>query len=259
MLYAFTQPGLDDPGKAAGYVVNRLLAGEPPPPRFQDWALLTRRDWRTLWRAAQYGGAYRTNLRPELAQMFDDWCSDFADVFPEGPFGDEVIDANLIRAIIAELEGDPAMFEIYVPQRGGVINIKPSHAAAQEWLRRMERLLRTKLQQRGVYHRLRILEDLAAANVSPESGELGEVWSKALEILRTRLARSVFEGLLLGSQLVELKESACVIAVRDDYAQAWAQEKLSRHAAETLSSLLGRPVDAAFVSLASLGAPPSPG
>jgi hypothetical protein len=80
MLYALGQPGLD--GKAQGYVVNRLLAGETPPGHFSRWAQLEPGDWQALWRAGRYGSVCAVDA--DLAA----WCEDFGGVFPAGPFGD---------------------------------------------------------------------------------------------------------------------------------------------------------------------------
>jgi len=200
-----------------------------------------------VWRAAEYGGDYAAALRPDLARVFDQWRSDFSGVFPDGPFGDEPIDAASICRIIAELDGDPAMFEIHVGG-GGVVIVKPMTNSARDWLRRTEGALRAALQQRGIYHRLRVVEeDGPAANIAPDP-ELARLWRAALEALSTRLARSTFDGLLLGSQMVELSDTACVIAVRSEYAQAWAQARLEHRVRDVLAALLGRRVAVAFTS-----------
>ena len=80
MLYALSQPGLD--GKAQGYVVNRLLAGETPPGSFRRWADLEPEEWQALWYAGRYGGTCAVDADRAT------WREDFAGVFPRGPFGD---------------------------------------------------------------------------------------------------------------------------------------------------------------------------
>jgi hypothetical protein len=80
MLYTLSQPGLD--GKAQGYVVNRLLAGETPPGSFRRWAELKPEEWWALWRASRFGGACAVDADPAA------WREDLAGLFPRGPFGD---------------------------------------------------------------------------------------------------------------------------------------------------------------------------
>jgi hypothetical protein len=94
MLYALCQPGLD--GKAQGYVVNRLLAGETPPGRFRHWAQMEPEEWQALWHTCQYGtpGRYGAAYADEAcvaAIELAAWREDFAGVFRRGPFGDEEI------------------------------------------------------------------------------------------------------------------------------------------------------------------------
>jgi hypothetical protein len=120
MLYALSQPGLD--GKAQGYVVNRLLAGETPPGSFRRWAQLEPEDWQSLWHAGRYGAAYADEACVAAIELAA-WREDFAGVFPRGPFGDgeiavpkakpirdgqlqeeETPEAVLWRAALAELQ-----------------------------------------------------------------------------------------------------------------------------------------------------------
>jgi len=238
MLYALTQPGLDSPAKAAGYVVNRLLADVPPPTRFLDWAQLTRSDWRDLWRAAQYGGDYETALRPELAQLFDRWCNDFADVFPAGPFGDETITQSLIDEVIAELHGDPATLDVHVLRDEGPIVVKPVTNSARDWLHRTENALRAALRQRGIYHRLRVVEeDGSAANIAPDP-ELDTLWRTTLEDLETRLARVTFDRLLRGSRLTK-RNGGYEVVLRDPHAKAWVEARLAPRILDALARTLG--------------------
>jgi hypothetical protein len=115
MLYTLSQPGLD--GKAQGYVVNRLLAGETPPGRFRHWAQMEPEEWQALWQTSRYGGTCTVDA--DLTT----WREDFAGVFPRGPFGDgetvtpkvtpvrdgqpqdeETPEATLWRAALAELQ-----------------------------------------------------------------------------------------------------------------------------------------------------------
>jgi hypothetical protein len=97
MLYALGQPGLD--GKAQGYVVNRLLAGETPPGRFRRWARLEPEEWRMLWRASRYGGKCAVDADPAA------WREDFAGVFPRGPFGDGQRLASETEPVVTEPDG----------------------------------------------------------------------------------------------------------------------------------------------------------
>jgi hypothetical protein len=121
MLYALCQPGLD--GKAQGYVVNRLLAGETPPGRFRHWAQMEPEEWQALWHAGRYGGTCAGGAAQTASVNLAAWREDFAGVFPRGPFGDgkmvtpkvepirdgqpqdeETPEAVLWRAALAELQ-----------------------------------------------------------------------------------------------------------------------------------------------------------
>ena len=102
LLYVITERNLVEGGyNVPGYAASHFLAGESAPSRFETWAQLTACEWQTLWRASHYGGPYADGVA-EIARRFQEtgwnqeellraWQADFAEVFSEGPFGNEVI------------------------------------------------------------------------------------------------------------------------------------------------------------------------
>lgn len=126
MLYALGQPGLD--GKAQGYVVNRLLAGETPPDRFRRWAQLEPEDWQALWRAGRYSTACTVSV--SLAA----WREDFAGIFPVGPFGDgESLVPEAEPAVTAQDEGSSQAAEWEAVL--GDLQLQMTQATFDAWLR----------------------------------------------------------------------------------------------------------------------------
>jgi hypothetical protein len=189
MLYALGQPGLD--GKAQGYVVNRLLAGETPPGRFRRWAQLGPEQWQALWQASRYGTAYADEARVAATDLAA-WQEDFAGVFRRGPFGDgeivvpkakpirdgqpqdeETPEAVLWRAALAELQLQmtQATFDTWlkgselVRCEGDTFVVGVANAYARDWLEHRLLPVITRTLARRVGH------PVGVEFVAPEEGQ----------------------------------------------------------------------------------------
>jgi hypothetical protein len=183
MLYTLSQPGLD--GKAQGYVVNRLLAGESPPGHFRRWAQLGAEDWQSLWHAGRYGGTCAVDA--DLAT----WREDFAGVFPRCPFGDgktvvpkakpirdgqlqseETPETALWRAALAELQLQmtQATFDTWlkgselVRCEGETFVVEVANTYAKDWLEHRLLPVITRTLARRVWH------PVGVEFVAPEEG-----------------------------------------------------------------------------------------
>jgi hypothetical protein len=135
MLYALGQPGLD--GKAQGYVVNRLLAGETPPGRFRRWAQLEPEEWQALWHTCRYGGKCAVDADPAA------WREDFAGLFPRGPFGDgQRLASEAEPALASPGEGSPlaAEWEAVLDD----LRLQMTQATFDTWLRGSRLVRRTE-------------------------------------------------------------------------------------------------------------------
>lgn len=81
-LYAETQPNLIDP---QGYVIKRLLANDPPPPAFVEFARLDDATW-TLFEATastlRTGHPLVSPLPPALVEVFVSWADIYAGLEP---------------------------------------------------------------------------------------------------------------------------------------------------------------------------------
>ncbi|MBC7251737.1 MAG: hypothetical protein H5T62_15855 [Anaerolineae bacterium] len=264
MLYTITQPGLRKPADACGFVVNRLQERKPPPARFRLWAGLSPREWQALWRAHHYGGPYRAALPPPLARRFEAWEKDFAEVFPSGPFGEGILDpAALLRCLEKRLGPPPGRYEIGVEPDG--IVIIPRTAEVVAWLEEHAGEIAHIWAELGVLHRVIIAalaEDPGAAAatepfVSAQDRPLREVWQAALRELQHQMTRATFDTWLCHSRLISADNGACVVAVHNEYARQWLEQRLKSVIARTLAGVLGHQVEVQFV--VNDQNPPDPG
>jgi len=241
MLYTLTQKGLETPDVACGYVVNRLLAGDRPPPRFRDWARLTASQWHDLWRAVRYGRAYVTALPPDLAPALEAWARDFGDVFPNGPFGDDGVDRDLVCDVVAGVGGDPTRFAVTVYD--DAICLRPVDEEARRWLEERSVPLSEALAEKGILHRLTV-----PGPEETELSEAGRVWHQALGLMQLEMTRSTFNAWLRDSRLVQLEDGRCVVEVRSEYGREWLEHRLRPVVERALERVVGRPVAVEFVS-----------
>ena len=154
MLYTLTQPGLDDLGVACGFVVNRLLDDAAPPDRFRRWARLTPDQWQALWRADHYAGPYRASLPPDLAEALDAWPEDFDTVFPDGPFGDGLLDESRLRSALAGLGEPPGGFDLVI--RRNTTWLVPDTSEVGDWLRSQVTGIQDAWAHEGMLHQVAI-------------------------------------------------------------------------------------------------------
>ena len=246
MLYTLTQKGLKDSDIACGYVINRLLGGDLPPPRFRDWARLSPIHWQGLWRAMRYGGAYVNALSTDLDRLLETWIDDFADVFPTGPFSDSVVDRNVVCDIAIEMGGDPADFVVTV--YNDVIYLQPEDEEARRWLEGQSARMAEIMREKGILHRLEVL-----GLETTESSDTECVWRDVLKLLQLEMTRSTFNAWLRDSRLVELEDGRCVVGVHNGYAQEWLAHRLMPNIKRALERVVDRSVEVEFVSLQNEG------
>jgi hypothetical protein len=153
LLYVITEQNLVEGGyNVPGYAASHFLDGERASPRFETWARLTAREWQTLWRATHYGGPYADGIA-EIARRFREtgwgqeellraWQADFAEVFPEGLFGGEVIDLEALERSLLELSppGDFHLIENHC-----ALMLEPSDGETRAWLVEHEQDIRRSL------------------------------------------------------------------------------------------------------------------
>jgi hypothetical protein len=81
-LYAETQPNLTDP---QGYVIKRLLANDPPPPAFVEFARLDDTTWSLFEATAsalRAGQPMISPLPPALVEVFVSWADIYVGLEP---------------------------------------------------------------------------------------------------------------------------------------------------------------------------------
>jgi hypothetical protein len=249
MLYTLTQPGLRKPADARGFVVNRLKSRESPPTQFRLWANLSPKDWQALWRAHHYSGPYLTALPPPLAQEFELWERDFGGIFPEGPFGEGVFDAAILRECLEKrLGAPPGQYEISVEPDCCVV-LTPLDAEVVTWLEvHAEEIVQT-LAEFGVLHRVTIggLEEEGQARNTIANEPFGEVWQVALRELQLQMTRATFDTHLRNTHLIHLEDGVTTITVGSEYARDWLENRLKPLVARTLAGVLGHEVEVQFV------------
>jgi len=277
MLYTLTQPGLDDPGVACGFVVNRLLDDDAPLDRFRRWARLTPDQWQTLWRADHYAGPYRASLPPDLAEALDAWPEDFDTVFPDGPFGDGLLDESRLRSALAGMGEPPGNFDVMI--QGNLIWLVPDTSEVDDWLRSQMTGIQDAWAREGVLHEVAIAEPpdvddnggrvssspsspsggatagarggaTASTTASTRGGARGgaaQVWQATLAELQLQMTQATFDTWLRDSNLLQLEDGVCVVEVKNDYAKNWLEHRLLSTIERALVRVLGRAVELEFV------------
>ncbi len=257
MLYALTQPGLRRPDVAQGFVVNRLLQRDRPPPRFGVWAQLSPGAWQALWRASHYGGRYRRQALAALEchrgpgwseeGLAQAWEDDFAGVFPRGPFGRGVVDWAKAGSEFRQQLRPPRGVEIF--EDGSGIVAKATDASASRWLADHEERIRCFLRARGIFHHLRIADAPPArtpAEASAPSGGAGDLWQSVLEALQLQMTRATFETCLRDSRLVRRDDQVLVIGLGSAYAKDWVEARLKAVITRTVHRVAERPLEVQF-------------
>jgi hypothetical protein len=169
------------------------------------------------------------------------WTDDFADAFPDGPFGDGVVDRDVVCDVIAEIGVDPDRFAVAVYD--DAIYLQPEDEVAGRWLEERPGRLREALTARGVLHRLAVLDP-----AKTESTEVEGVWREVLGELQLEMTRTAFDTWLRDSRLVEFADGRCIVEVRNGYARDWLQHRLLPVVERALESVVGRAVAVEFVS-----------
>ena len=272
MLYTLTQPGLDDPGVTCGFVVNRLLDDDAPPDRFRRWARLTPDQWQTLWRTSHYAGPYRASLPPDLAEALDAWPEDFVTVFPDGPFGDGLLDESRLRSALAGLGEPPGNFDVVI--RGNLTWLVPDTSEVDDWLRSHATGIQDAWAREGVLHKVAIapvetpeVDDSGGRVLSSPSlpsgdatagaplreysrgrrGGATQVWQATLDELQLQMTQATFDTWLRDSKLLESEDGVCVVEVKSEYAKDWLEHRLLSTIERVLVRVLGRAVELEFV------------
>ncbi len=258
MLYTLTQPGLRRPDIAQGFVVNRLLKGDQPPPRFRVWAQLMPEDWEVLWRASHYGGRYRgpalsavsrfQELEWSAEELLRAWHDDFARVFRQGPFGQELVDWAEMEERLREQLQLPGGVEM--TEDGGRIVARARDAVAYEWLADHKERIRCFLKAQGIFHDLRLVEAPRAgspADPGVAGGESSDVWQSVLEALKRQMTRATFETCLDDSRLMRREEQVLVVRLGSPYARDWVEARLKPLILDTVQRVIGRSLEVQFV------------
>jgi hypothetical protein len=253
MLYALTEPGLQDPGTACGYVVNRLLAGDDPPDRFLCWAELPPEAWRALWRAEYYGGPYVTRAKALLSESqrirkmgwsadeaLDAWQGDLGGVFSRGPFGHGHVDLAMLEELVRERVSPAGNF--WLKQRVCTLEAVSDSDEDYEKLLGAREELQQLLERQGVFHRLTVARRRVADNGAParETKDAAEMWQRILAELELQLTRATFASLLQESQGVDCGEGVLVVAIPNRRAKDWLEARLM----PTIERTVGRLVEA---------------
>ncbi len=249
MLYAITEPGLQNQRTACGYVVNRLLANDQPPARFRCWAQLTPVEWRTLWRAGHYGGPYVARAEELLSRFrqtnwnsgkaLDVWESDFGSLFHRGPFGEGRIAVETLAELVSDRLYPPGDF--HLKEGRHTLEIIPCSEKAHAWLVEAEADLKQLFEQEKVFHGLAVrpcptMEDNTQANPDEKAAQL---WQAALDELRMQVTQATFDTLLHDSEGIELKNGLLVVAPRSLYAKEWLESRLLAMIERTIQRMSG--------------------
>jgi hypothetical protein len=250
LLYVITERNLvEGDYNVPGYAASHFLDGERASPRFEVWAQLTAREWQTLWQATHYGGPYADGVA-EIARRFREtewdegellraWQADFAEVFSEGPFGNELIDLEELNRSLLELSppGDFHLIENHC-----ALMLEPSDGDTHTWLVERERDIRCLLDAQGILHTMRIMDPPKRAGMSRD-----HLWNAALGELELQMTRATFDKWLRDSKLVGCNNGTYVIGVESDYAAEWLEHRLLATIKRTLARLNGRATRVEFV------------
>jgi hypothetical protein len=236
MLYAVTEPGLQDPRTACGYVVNRLMAKDDPPVRFRCWAKLAPDDWRILWRAGRYGGPYVARAKEMLSGFQQTgwspdgalaaWQSDFRAAFPRGPFGEGQIAVEALEELMREHLSPADDFHFRAGRH--TLEAIPDTEEAHAWLVGAKADLEQLLEQGGILHHLAVrpcptMEDNTQASPDQKATAL---WQRILAELKMQVTQATFDTLLPNSQGLELKNGYLVVAAPNPRAKEWLERRL---------------------------------
>ncbi len=224
MVYTICEPGLEEPGKAAGYVVNRLVNQDEPPERFRHWAKLTADEWRLLWRASYYGGSY-VDKAEEIERHLAAWQGDFESVFPDGPFGRGRIEVeSLVASVHKQLRDAPGF---HLRLNGPVLEAVPDTKDGEDWLRQARSDLEQICERQGVYHAIRICPCLDAGEGSDiQAQATDEMWQKVLSQLQLQMTRSTFETLLRDTQGHVIRDGVLQVIVPNPRVKEWLDARL---------------------------------
>lgn len=252
MLYAVTEPGLQDPGTACGHVVSRLLAGDDPPDRFLCWAELPPEAWRALWRAGCYGGPYVARAKALLSgsqrirkmgwtadEALDAWQGDLGGVFSRGPFGYGHVDLAMLEELVCEHVSPAGNF--WLKQRGCMLEAISDSDEAYDKLVGAKEELQQLFEQQGVFHRLMVGRGPVVENISRASvtSEAAEMWQRILAQLELQLTRATFASLLQDSQGVECRDGSLIVAVPNRRAKDWLEARLVPTIERTVKRTIG--------------------
>jgi hypothetical protein len=257
MLYAMTEPGLQDPRTACGYVINRLLAGDDPPDRFLCWAELSPEAWRAFWRAGHYGGPYVARAKALLCRSqwiekmgwnadkaLAAWQGDFGTMFSRGPFGHGPIDLARLEELVRErLSSDG---NVRVNQRGCTLEAASYSDEAYERLLGAREDLKQLLERQGVFHRLTVARLVVADNSAraSEANDAAEMWQTILARLELQLTRATFASLLQESQGIDWREGVLIVAVPNGRAKDWLEARLMPIIERTVERTVGPEAEA---------------
>lgn len=84
-----------------------------------------------------------------------------------------------------------------------------------------------------------------------------QLWNQVLSALQLQMTRATYDTWLAGTTLVSVNEEACVIAVKNQSAQDWLQNRLYETIKRTLTSLMGQEIPLRFIVTAN-GTGPKP-
>jgi hypothetical protein len=250
LLYVITERNLvEGDYNVPGYAASHFLEGERAPSRFETWAQLTAREWQALWRASHYGGPYADRVA-EIAHRFQEtgwsqeellraWQADFAEVFSEGPFGNEVIDLEELNRSLLELS-PPGDF--HLSENHCALLLEPADSETHAWLVEHERDIRRLFDAQGILHTIRIMDPLS------RTGSRGErLWNIVLSELHLQMTRATFDKWLRDSRFLGCENGSYIIGVGSSYAKDWLEHRLFDTVKRTLVRMSGRDVDVEFV------------
>jgi hypothetical protein len=268
LLYVVTQENLlQGEYNVPGYAARHFLEGERAPHRFEIWASLTPGDWRALWRHWYYDSRHyqmgaaqayaslqdeegRVGEWESYAEMAGAWEADFAGVFHDGPFGDEVVTPTRVKDLIHEAFSPPGSFQIQEDRYRCSLTIVPADSRTATWASANERDIEYLLGLHGIFHVVRVQEsvheeDLSVAveegQAAQDRGGLTEQellkWSAALGELQLQMTQATFDTWLRDSRLLSHDDGVWTIGVKTGYAKDWLEHRLATTIRRTIARL----------------------
>ncbi len=254
-LYTLTQPGLSK--NRAGYIYNRLLKQDRPPPDCLALVALAPSEWRTLDRAMQRSDAQLAASLGDLADVRR-WMQLLAPVWPTlrrdfGAVDVEAIEVKAERAVDlppewrALLRGDERL-----EQRDGVVRviIDDLYQAYRLW-RQLPPQPRVRLalaEQPGVALPL-ATDRLPGRRVTPIAAR---DWEMVIKELQWQMPQNVFARWWKTTRPLGLvaddagDQDVAWLGVFSSQTQQWLSSRQAGLAARTLSGVLERPLRVHF-------------